>query len=504
VAISVSDYLRLYKESWVQLQRTSPELSSYEDRTLYSTWQISFSYIKQQNNLSAKLLRFWAYFDSQDLWLELLQHSDSDGPDWVRQLAKDEISFHQTLRVLCDHGLVEVDMTSRELPESRGYSMHRCVHLWTIHVLNQAWDHDLASLAVGFVASHVPEEESVQPWLIQRRLLQHATRCSYIILNSLATDDVMTSGCQGLGWLYLNHGKLAEAEQMYQLALQGNEKAWGPKHTSTLDAFHNLGLLYKRQDRLAEAEQMYQRALRGYEETWGTKHTLTLDTVNNLGNVYANQGKLVEAEQMYQRALQGYEEAFGPKHMSTLDKVNNLGLLYTKQGKLAEAEQMSQRALQGYEDALGTKHMLTLDTVNNVGILYADQGKLVEAEQMYQRALQGYEETLGADNIITYIPALNAIWNLGELSENQADLVTAHALYSKALVGYTKVLGPDHPTTQESQDKIRDLDAIMENRVLVETEESIDSIQGVQPQLVVQKVPSKSKRHKLLRKLGFR
>ena len=36
-AISFSDYLRLYKESRVQLHKSSPELSSYEDRTLYST-----------------------------------------------------------------------------------------------------------------------------------------------------------------------------------------------------------------------------------------------------------------------------------------------------------------------------------------------------------------------------------------------------------------------------------------------------------------------------------
>jgi hypothetical protein len=72
VAVSLSDYLRLYKQSWVQLQESSPELDSYEDRTLYSTWQISFDHVKQQNDLSAKLLCFWAYFNSQDLWLELL------------------------------------------------------------------------------------------------------------------------------------------------------------------------------------------------------------------------------------------------------------------------------------------------------------------------------------------------------------------------------------------------------------------------------------------------
>jgi len=52
VAVSLSDYLRLHKQSWVQLHKSSPELDSYEDRTLYSTWQISFDHVKQQNDFS--------------------------------------------------------------------------------------------------------------------------------------------------------------------------------------------------------------------------------------------------------------------------------------------------------------------------------------------------------------------------------------------------------------------------------------------------------------------
>jgi hypothetical protein len=129
VAISLSDYFRLYKESWAKLQKTSPELSSYEDRTLYSTWQLSFDHVKQRNGLSAKLLRLWAYFDNQDLWFELLRHGDSEDPDWIRELAEDELSFHGAMRVLSDHGLVEVDMHSQKWIDSRGYTIHRCVSL---------------------------------------------------------------------------------------------------------------------------------------------------------------------------------------------------------------------------------------------------------------------------------------------------------------------------------------------------------------------------------------
>src|ERR1700684_20024 len=92
-AISFSEYLHLYKASWAKLLKTSPELSSYEDRSLYSIWQLSLDRVKQRNELSAKLLQLWAYFDKQDIWFELLQHSDSEDPEWIHELTKDELCF---------------------------------------------------------------------------------------------------------------------------------------------------------------------------------------------------------------------------------------------------------------------------------------------------------------------------------------------------------------------------------------------------------------------------
>ncbi len=345
----------------MRLQKFSPELSSYEDRTLYSTWQISLNHVKQQNELSAKLLCFWAYFNNQDLWLELLQHNVSNYPDWLQQVAKDEVTFHDVMRILSNHGLVEVDMSAQDLIESRGYSIHGCVHAWTVSVLNQTWDRDLARLAVRLVGSHVPGEKTVQPWLTQRRLLQHATKCSYMVLSGLAPEDAgMAWAVYKLGKLYQNQGKLVEAEQMYQRALQGFEKAWGLEHMLTLTIVNNLGCLYKDQGKLVEAEQMFQRALQGKEKVWGLEHTSTLTTVNNLGCLYADQGKLVEAEQIYQRALQGYEKALSADGTSTslpaLNTFWGLGFLFELQGDLAQAKIMYSRALEGYKKVVGPDH----------------------------------------------------------------------------------------------------------------------------------------------------
>jgi tetratricopeptide (TPR) repeat protein len=358
-AISFSDYLRLYETSWARLQKTSPELSSYEDRTLHSTWQISFEHVERRNTLSAQLLRLWAYFDNQDIWFELLRHSDTEDPNWIQELMEDELSFHGAMRVLSDHGLVEVAKLSLELVESQGYSIHGCVHSWTVHVLNQEWNYDLARVAVKSVALHVPSEQANRPWLTQRRLLQHAARCSHIMLKGFVPDNGTAGIYFSLGYLYDAQGKLVEAEQMYQRALQGKEKAWGPEHTSTLDTVNNLAILYKTQGKLVEAEQMYQRALQGYEKAWGPEHTSTLDTVNNLANLYKTQGKLVEAGQMYQRALQGYEKAISADSITTyipaLNTIQNLGSLFELQADFAKARIMYSKALAGYK-AIGSNH----------------------------------------------------------------------------------------------------------------------------------------------------
>ncbi|KAF7139716.1 hypothetical protein CNMCM5793_007554 [Aspergillus hiratsukae] len=252
---------------------------------------------------------------------------------------------------------------------------------------------ELALICVGHTVPSMSDRNYAE---LQRRLIPHA---NYVRHRDWGNGNIVVWGaCLGLGNLYRNQGKLKEAEEMYQRALAGYDKALGPDHTSTLNTVHNLGILYSDQGKLKEAEEMYQRALVGFEKALGRDHTDTLNTVNNLGNLYSDQGKLKEAEKMYQRALAGKEKALGPDHTSTLRTINNLGLLYYDQGKLKEAEEMYQRALAGREKALGSDHTSTLTTVNCLGNLYRKQGKLKEAEEMYPRALAGYKEALGTDH----------------------------------------------------------------------------------------------------------
>ena len=508
----------------LQDRRDAP-LYNYGDRSIWTTWTISFKAIQKTNEAAANLLLLWAFLDNRDLWYRLLAAAGERSAvaakhlsKWLQDIPSNELKFTDAVQLLRNYSMIE------SMQGLSSYATHPVVHKWAFHVQDQEQRMDLARTAVLVVGFAVPHNSTKEYWTTQRRLLPHAQSCSQWILDSKADPSAKGRGSSRragtdkeyrrevldaiawLGLLYSDQGKLDEAEKMYQRALQGKEKALGPRHTSTLDTVNNLGNLYSDQGKLDEAEKMYQRALQGYEKALGPKHTSTLNTVNNLGSLYKDQGKLDEAEKMYQRALQGYEKALGPEHTSTLNTVNNLGSLYKDQGKLDEAEKMYQRALQGKEKALGPQHMLTLNTVNNLGLLYSGQGKLDEAEKMYQRALQGYEKTLGREPVKTYIPALNTAYNLGLLFAGQSKSDKARAMYLRALVGYQSVFGQDHAYYQDINKRLKALeDPASNNPVVLDN----DTNQAHAPETsettpLCKTVAPPSRRQRFLKKLGLK
>ncbi|XP_044715953.1 tetratricopeptide repeat domain-containing protein [Hirsutella rhossiliensis] len=409
-AISCADYLGLYHASWTKLQKTSPELSSYEARTLYSTWQLSYDYVKRRNELSAKFLHFWAYFDNEDVWFELLQHCDDDDPEWIRKLTEDSLTFHEAVRVLSDHGLTE------EL--GRLY----------------ADQYKLDEAEKMFQLALQRREKALGP--------NHASTLSTVMR---------------LGVTYAREGRRDVAEMMYQRALQGCETACGPDHTLTLVTAEHLAVLYMDQGKLNEAEVLYQRALEGNEKTLGLNHVSTLSTVGSLANLYSDQDRLDEAEKLYQRALQGFEKAWGPNHAKTLHTVGNLGALYLSQGKLVEAEDMLQRALRGCDKTAGLDYIAALHTTLNMGTLYDQQGRLGVAEDMFRRVLQGFERALGPEAVARYRPALEATCNLGRVLAAQGRLNEAHDMYLRARTSFETLLGPSSEECRRLERRIASL-----------------------------------------------
>ncbi|KAJ6181424.1 protein kinase subdomain-containing protein [Penicillium canescens] len=469
---SINEYLQYYRESWSNLQLQSNPERQYQRGNMLQTWMISYNEIQKRDSRAAELLLFFARFDNQDIWYQLIKSSQfsSNVPAWLEKTISTELLFKSVIRTLIGFSLLETK------EQNGGYAMHPVVQDWCIHLISIDKGVDLIQLdelAVVSVGYTVPSSSVRDYSRLQQRLLPHAHHGISTLIRenqkrqrrhtssalrgfekTLGPDHMATlSTINNLGNLYQSEGMLKEAEEMYQRALAGKEKALGPNHTSTLDTANNLGLLYQNQGKLKVAEEIYRRVLVGHKKALSPDHTSTLTAVNNLGLLYHDQGKLKEAEEMFQRALAGYEKTLGSDHTSTLTTIHNLGKLYSHQGKVRKAEDMYQRALAGKEKALGPDHMSTLNTSNNLGNVYKTQGKLKEAEDMYQRAVAGYEKALGPHHK-THPSSLHTVNNLGNLYSQQGKARKAEEMYQRALASKEKALGPDHTSTLDTANNL--------------------------------------------------
>ena len=145
-------------------------------------------------------------------------------------------------------------------------------------------------------------------------------------------------------------------------------------------AVAGVGFVYREQQKFAEAEAIYQRVL----DNSGMHFKPEIDCVcgvafracSNLVGLYLRQGKLTNAETMLQRARRGTEALSGPDGEDATTMIFNHGTLYKKQEQLAETEAIYQRALSIYQKTLSPDHTLALHTIRSLAAVYNDQGKL--------------------------------------------------------------------------------------------------------------------------------
>ncbi|KAJ9644080.1 hypothetical protein H2199_003948 [Coniosporium tulheliwenetii] len=262
--MAASDYVKHYDSTWEDLMKEQDRfpLQEYADHSVLTTWIISYEQVQSQSEKAASLLRLWGFLDCGDLWYELIAcasrlDEDMEMPGWLLRLAGSDLKFLGALQLLSRYSLVDAK------EETSSYSMHSVLHEWCCQLAEGRERKTLSWLAAGIVARMVPGESEPEYWKLRRRLLPHGSRvCRWV-------DDER---------LKQSHG--------------ANDWALPPW------IFYSLGMLFAHQDKLGEAEEMYQRALQGREKALGAEHTSTLLTVNNLGNLYADQGKLGEAEEI--------------------------------------------------------------------------------------------------------------------------------------------------------------------------------------------------------------
>jgi tetratricopeptide (TPR) repeat protein len=223
-------------------------------------------------------------------------------------------------------------------------------------------------------------------------------------------DPASAEALYGIGSVYLNQNKNAEARQTFERAVKARAN-----YPDTLpDAWNNLGVIATREGRVDDSVPCFQEALR-----LNPHHLLSLD---NLGNAYRMQKRWDEARKVIQQAL-----AVAPEDP---EANYSMGMIFAQVGDTDKAYEYLQRALKArpvYPEAL-----------NNLGVLYL-------LTQRRDLAVKSFEQC------IRIAPAFDqAYLNLARVYALEGAREKARNLLLRLLEQH-----PDHPQAKQMLEQLQ-------------------------------------------------
>ena len=261
-----------------------------------------------------------------------------------------------------------------------------------------------------------------------------------------------------LGLLLYTMDRFAEAQAVYEDALDIDREHFGEVHEMTIDAEENLALTLSAQRRFDAALQLMQRALATEVKLLGEDSSETADSQQMLGDIYMDADRPNDALPLYMRAmevtvkslgarnarvasvlgdiaaaqarLQHYDEAkiafvdsiamrreFESKeNFEIANEEVQLAFVEFKLGDAAGAETLASRALEKLKADLGQTHAYVVDAKAMLGQILAGERKTEQARPLLEQAMQNYRDKnqLDADEARETARVLAALTTSGD------------------------------------------------------------------------------------------
>lgn len=408
--ISFKEYLDYYETEWNALKARDKELSDYEGRTLYTTWNISLAKIQIASPDAAALLRFFAYFDKNAIWYDLVAQTHTEQDPRFGRALNSTVEFKAAMSSLQELSLVEHHASTD------AFSLHKCVQDWTLYCLNEEPDVDLYWMALLCVSLRSDDHDRS----VQSSLVQHAERLM------LPRFELMLRGSHPYACLdtisrvagILRTGQRnAKAVRMYMQALDSekiDEEKSESDHLDTFrvrlfqaDAIEGRGFL---EDAVEETYQILQDAAGKY----GEPHVIPKICMYRLAGMHYylskhDQERLAQAEILLRRLLNIIEKGAQVKKqhlefLRGLERVSIEQLKYelssvcTRQERYEEAENMIQEILEDHRKTYREKESSNWCFMQLLGKVRLVQGRLDESEALMKISANNVVRDHGLDH----------------------------------------------------------------------------------------------------------
>jgi serine/threonine protein kinase/tetratricopeptide (TPR) repeat protein len=241
-----------------------------------------------------------------------------------------------------------------------------------------------------------------------------------LLLEEIPKNKVEPMGT--LGYVYIDKGRLDEAERQCREAVEWGQRHLGAEHETTLWCMNALALLYMDQKRYEESESLFREMIEISLRVFGEGHLISLLSRGNLAGVYIRQGRYDEAERLLLRLKELKPDIVHYEYWEMTLYMQELATIYAKRGRFDEAEPIFLKVLENRRIKRGNAHRDTLRTLQTIADFYKDQQRYEKAEPLMLRAVWGRRITLSDEHPDTLESLNNLIdlyeaWNKPEQAE---------------------------------------------------------------------------------------
>lgn len=219
------------------------------------------------------------------------------------------------------------------------------------------------------------------------------------------------------------------------------------EYASTLNS---LGVLYMEKGKLPEAEEIFDQALSILNRIQGENEDAIAGVENNLALVYFNLGDYERTLELQRRILEQDKEYYGEDSFTYGLSLLNLGLTLLYDEQYAEAEKLHQEAMEVFAASAGEESIDYGRVENNLTLLNTRQGNIDQAIDYGNRAIKTYEATLGNEHPETAFP----YFNLANAHLGYEEVDKAVPLAKRAYDIRKKTLGEKHPHFARSANQL--------------------------------------------------
>ena len=398
--IDYAAYLKRFESHWAELlargvTHAAPG-AEYPD-SLAMSLELTFRQLEEDEPAAQSLLNLLSFFSGESLPASLFDAINSNSellPANLIGAVSDTETRNYVLSVLSRFSLIDgVDGAGGE---AGTLHIHRLVAALCRGRLSTVDQSELAMIAVRSVMHAFPfDSQDPRTWPVSEAVLPHALAVADHVVDLGVEQESAARLLNSAGQLMMKQGRLPEARDTLEKALNLARSIHGPLHPRLAAMSNDLGRVMQKLGDSVGAREHFEASMHIDQNIYGENESHAASVVNNYAMTLHGDGDLQAAREHFERALVATEREYGPNHRRVATIRNNLACVLRDSGDVEAARTLFKLALEAARTSSGDSHPLVARIAFNFGSMLRVAGAIAESRSLLELALRIDRQTFG-------------------------------------------------------------------------------------------------------------